>query len=137
MVFDSEALHRAILNVVTNAVDACEGREQAQVTVITHYGPDEQTLRVSVEDTGEGIAPEDIKRIFNIFESKKGRRGTGLGLPVSQKILHEHSGDITVTSTPGQGSCFVLEWPCVSPGMELQEERSTGVIPSTPPRTEP
>jgi signal transduction histidine kinase len=68
-----------------------------------------------VGDTGEGIEPDDVKRIFSVFESKKGSRGTGLGLPVSQKILHEHGGDIRVESSPGVGSRFILELPAVPP----------------------
>ncbi len=72
-------------------------------------------LRIVVEDNGEGIAPEDLTKIFSVFESRKGSRGTGLGLPVSQKILHEHDGDISVESTPQQGSRFCLSMPAVSP----------------------
>jgi len=52
-----------------------------------------------------------VKRIFSVFESKKGSRGTGLGLPVSQKILKEHGGEIRVESSPGTGSRFYLELP--------------------------
>jgi signal transduction histidine kinase len=67
-----------------------------------------------VADNGEGIAPDDLKRIFSVFESRKGARGTGLGLPVSQKIMREHGGSIIVESTPGQGSKFSLELPARS-----------------------
>jgi hypothetical protein len=67
-----------------------------------------------VEDNGEGIAPEHIQKIFSLFESRKGSRGTGLGLPVSQKILREHGGDIRVSSTPDVGSKFSLEFPAVA-----------------------
>jgi signal transduction histidine kinase len=64
-----------------------------------------------VADNGEGIAPEDVKKIFSVFESRKGARGTGLGLPVSQKILREHGGDIDVESTRDVGSKFILHFP--------------------------
>ena len=64
---------------------------------------------------GEGIAPEDIERIFSLCESRKGSLGTGLGLPVSQKIMREHGGDIRIESTPGAGSRFYLELPAQSP----------------------
>ena len=60
-------------------------------------------MHIIVADNGEGIAPDDIKRIFSVFESRKGARGTGLGLPVSQKILREHGGDIRVESDAGHG----------------------------------
>ena len=113
LTFDPDAMHRAILNVVTNAVDACEKVEQGRVTVRTHYAADDRLLRIVVEDNGQGIAPDDLAKIFSVFESRKGNRGTGLGLPVSQKIMHEHEGDIAVESTPGQGSRFCLSMPAV------------------------
>ncbi|NLX57178.1 MAG: FHA domain-containing protein [Planctomycetaceae bacterium] len=123
LTFDPDALHRAVLNIVTNAVDACEKAESGlveprqveprQVTVRTEYAAAQQLVRIIVEDNGEGIAPEDLARIFSVFESRKGSRGTGLGLPVSQKIMHEHEGDIVVDSTPGQGSRFCMSMPAI------------------------
>jgi signal transduction histidine kinase len=115
LLFDPDLLHRAILNVVTNAIDACERREGACVSVAGEYDAENRLAKVHVRDNGEGIPPEDIKRIFNLFESKKGARGTGLGLPVSQKIMREHGGDILITSSPGAGSCFTLQFPARFP----------------------
>jgi signal transduction histidine kinase len=109
--FDADLLHRAILNVITNAIDACEKRDAATVAISIAWTPHDRLVRIVVSDNGEGIAPDDLKRIFSVFESKKGSRGTGLGLPVSQKILREHGGDIRVESTPGAGSRFYLELP--------------------------
>lgn len=108
---DPDLLHRAILNVVTNAIDACEKQPGGKVTVSVDYLPSDKLLRISVADNGEGIQPDDIKKIFSVFESRKGARGTGLGLPVSQKILREHGGDVRVESTLGAGSTFFLEIP--------------------------
>jgi len=109
--FDPDLLHKAVLNVVTNAIDACEKRPDARVDITIEYQPDERAVSIVVADNGEGIAPEDLSRIFSVFESKKGSRGTGLGLPVSQKIMREHGGDIRVESTPNVGSRFCLELP--------------------------
>ncbi|MEX2173605.1 MAG: ATP-binding protein [Pirellulaceae bacterium] len=109
--FDPELLHRAVLNVVTNAIDACEKRAGARVEVTTEFATGDQFVHIVVADNGEGIAPEDIPRIFSVFESRKGSRGTGLGLPVSQKIIREHGGEIRVESTLGAGSRFYLELP--------------------------
>ncbi|MCO6454445.1 MAG: FHA domain-containing protein [Pirellulaceae bacterium] len=111
LTFDAHAMHQAILNVVTNAIDACERVENAAVTVSTRYDAASGLAAVEVRDNGEGIPAEDLTRIFSVFESRKGARGTGLGLPVSQKILREHQGEIRVESQPGQGSTFVLELP--------------------------
>ncbi|MFN0054537.1 MAG: ATP-binding protein [Planctomycetales bacterium] len=109
--FDAEGIHRAILNVLTNALDAVEGREEATVRVGTHYDPDSGMASVSVIDNGPGISPEQLPQIFNLFESTKGARGTGIGLAVSQKILREHGGSILVDCPAGGGACFRLEWP--------------------------
>ncbi len=115
LMFDPEAMHRAILNVVTNAVDACLERELRRVVVSTAYDDNERMARVSVVDTGSGIEKEDIERIFGVFVSRKGGRGTGLGLPVSQKILQEHGGRVRVESRPDEGSTFTLEFPATPP----------------------
>jgi signal transduction histidine kinase/pSer/pThr/pTyr-binding forkhead associated (FHA) protein len=115
LMFDPEAMHRAVLNVVTNAVDACLERDTRRVEVTTLYDHKERLARVRVVDTGSGIEKEDLERIFGVFVSHKGGRGTGLGLPVSQKILQEHGGRIRVESQPDQGSTFTLEFPAASP----------------------
>jgi signal transduction histidine kinase len=125
LTFDPEAMHRAILNVVTNAIDACEKTECARVTVSTEYSPVEGLARVRVEDNGEGVHPDDLKKIFSLFESRKGSRGTGLGLPVSQKILQEHGGEIRVESTPEVGSQFCLEIPAVIPNAAAASDVGT------------
>jgi signal transduction histidine kinase len=109
--FDADGLHRAVLNIVINALEACEGVEGAQVGVATAYDAVRSVLQVSVADNGAGIAPEDLDRLFTMFFSRKGGRGTGLGLAVSHKIVREHGGEIRVSSQAGQGSRFVLEVP--------------------------
>jgi signal transduction histidine kinase/pSer/pThr/pTyr-binding forkhead associated (FHA) protein len=111
--FDPEGIHRAVLNVVTNAIDAAEGIEGGAVLVQTGCDPASDTMFVAVTDNGPGIPADQLSRIFNIFESTKGARGTGLGLAVSQKILREHGGEIAVESRFGEGSRFVLTWPRV------------------------
>ena len=108
---DPDGIHRAVLNIVTNAIDACDGAENAQVTVKTEWDPVGTTARVSVSDNGIGIDEDDIHSIFQIFASSKGSRGTGLGLPVSQKIVREHGGKIIVTSRLGHGATFLIELP--------------------------
>ena len=115
LTFDPEGIHRAALNVVTNALDACDDAESGRVVVRSEYDAENQIARVIVEDNGIGIPREDLDNIFTIFVSRKGGRGTGLGLPVSAKILEEHGGRILVESTPGKGSRFTLELPAVPP----------------------
>ena len=109
--FDADGLQRAILNVTTNAIDAVEGEPDARVALQSFYDQQTDTLLVSVSDNGPGIPADQVDKIFNMFESSKGARGTGLGLAVSKKILHEHGGEIEVESQLGAGCRFTLRWP--------------------------
>jgi signal transduction histidine kinase/pSer/pThr/pTyr-binding forkhead associated (FHA) protein len=112
---DAEGIHRALLNILGNALDAVEDRKGAQVTVGTRRDPEEGWVRLLVLDNGTGIAPQNLLDIFKPFVSTKGARGTGLGLAVSRKILREHGGDIVVQSQVGKGSKFILRLPVKSP----------------------
>jgi len=111
LLFDPSGMARAVLNVVTNALDAVEGREQAAVTVIAAADRDAGVARITITDNGAGMSPEMLADIFTLFVSTKGSKGTGLGLTVSRKILREHGGDIRASSRLGEGSTFVLEFP--------------------------
>jgi signal transduction histidine kinase len=147
LMFDPEAMHRAVLNVVTNAVDACLERDTRRVEITTTFDQQENVARARVTDTGSGIEKEDLERIFGVFVSRKGGRGTGLGLPVSQKILHEHGGHIRVESRPDEGSSFTLEFPATSPhavageqdaplrGETMEHAPGGGHTPSASPQT--
>jgi len=116
LVFDSAGISRAILNVVSNALDAVEARDQAAVTITAAADQEAGVVRVSVADNGIGMSPETLATIFNLFASTKGSKGTGLGLTVSRKILREHGGDIHASSRLGEGSTFVLEFPLRAAG---------------------
>jgi len=125
LMFDPEAMHRAILNIITNAIDACHDRDGGRVEVTTQHSQEENMARVAVVDNGSGIEADDIDKIFAVFVSHKGGRGTGLGLPVSQKILEEHNGRIRVESTVGEGSRFTLEFPAIAP-----QPTTSGTLPA-------
>lgn len=90
-------------------------RSKESTTPVSAWRPaqstDGQKLLIAVIDNGVGISEDQIAKIFQIFASTKGARGSGLGLAVSQKISREHGGDIRVTSVLGQGSKFVIELP--------------------------
>jgi two-component system NtrC family sensor kinase len=113
--FDPEAMHRAVLNLVTNALDAVADVENAVVTIRSHFDS-AIGWHIEVQDNGPGIDPEDREKVFSLFESRKGARGTGLGLPVSQKIAQEHGGTIVLADSVGQGCCFRLSLPIDMPG---------------------
>jgi signal transduction histidine kinase len=112
---DPEGLHRALLNIVSNALDAVEDRKNPRVVVGTRLAREPGWVRLLVRDNGTGIPPEKLADIFKPFVSTKGARGTGLGLAVSRKILREHGGDIVVESEQGKGSLFTLRLPLKSP----------------------
>ena len=109
--FDSEGIHRAVLNIVINALDALENDNKGVVEIRTGTSPDRMDVWVEVADNGPGIPEDQLGTLFNLFESTKGARGTGIGLAVSQKILREHGGQILLDSKPNQGTRFRLIWP--------------------------
>jgi two-component system, NtrC family, sensor kinase len=116
LVFDPEGIHRAVLNVVTNAIDAvAEMEPPGQVIVRTEYDEAESLARIIVEDNGPGIPADQMAHLFSPFVSSKKSRGTGLGLPVSQKIIREHGGQLLVESQPGHGARFTFELPAMLP----------------------
>ena len=82
---------------------------------------DDDTLLIEISDTGIGIAPENVAKIYDPFYTTKGvGRGTGLGLAVSYGIVQEHSGHITVESTPGRGTTFRITLPTATSRARLQ-----------------
>jgi two-component system NtrC family sensor kinase len=105
-------LQQVFLNLFLNAKDAMPGG--GKLTVATGNG---EVVSVRVSDTGSGIAPEHIQRIYDPFFTTKNSpregqsRGTGLGLSVTYGIIQEHAGKIRVESNPGAGTTFALDFP--------------------------
>jgi two-component system NtrC family sensor kinase len=103
-------LQQVFLNLFLNARDAMEPRGVLEVT--TRMG--DNGVVVEVIDTGHGIAPEHLSRIYDpFFTTKSARKGTGLGLSVTYGIIQEHGGAIEAISRPGEGTCFHLEFPAI------------------------
>ena len=100
---DYNQIKQVIINLLINAHDAVS--ENGEIKVKTWQKKNRTYL--AVEDNGSGISAEIIHNIFNPFFTTK-TRGTGLGLAISKKIAKEHGGDLTVESTPGEGSTFTL-----------------------------
>jgi histidine kinase len=109
---DEEGIHTCLVNLVSNALDACETSDMPdpEVTVRTHdHGG---SLVLEVADTGTGIDYEIRKKVFTTFFSTKGSgKGTGLGLLTTRKIVQQHGGKVSFESTAGSGSVFRLEFP--------------------------
>jgi len=103
---DAELLHRAISNLVLNALDAMP--QGGKLTLRTR-GEDGKVL-IEVADTGSGLTAEECERIFTPYYTSK-ERGTGLGLAIVQSVVSDHGGRILVRSEPGRGTMFVIELP--------------------------
>ena len=105
---DGAALYRVILNLVVNAVEACEHNGGA-VTVTTGLG--EGGCTIAISDTGIGIPSEILPQLSQVFVSSKGSTGTGLGLASAYKIVREHGGEINVESCVDEGTSFQVFIP--------------------------
>jgi two-component system, NtrC family, sensor kinase len=101
-------LQQVFLNLFLNARDAMQGRGTLEVRTWS----EETGVRVEVADTGTGIAPEHLHRIYDpFFTTKAARKGTGLGLSVSYGIIQEHGGSIEVANRPSGGARFRIDLP--------------------------
>ena len=101
---DPELLHRALSNLVLNAMDAMP--HGGKLMLQTHGEPGKVIIEVA--DTGSGLTPEECERIFTPYYTSK-QHGTGLGLAIVQSVVSDHGGRITVQSEPGKGTKFVIE----------------------------
>lgn len=107
---DRHALYRAILNLTTNAIDACVESDRGNAVTLKSVMEYDSVL-ITVQDNGIGIPEELLRRITERFYTTKSSKGTGLGLPVVQKIAELHGGRLEVESVLGQGSSFHLRIP--------------------------
>ena len=109
---DSSLIQQSILNLINNAMQAMpEDRKDPAITVSTFMEND--MVKISVADNGCGMTEEQMSKIFEPYYTTKSS-GTGLGLTVLFKIMKQHEGDVTVSSTPGVGSEFTLQIPVPS-----------------------
>ncbi|MCE5228793.1 GAF domain-containing protein [bacterium] len=108
---DSEQIYDGLLNLVTNAIDAIPDGRGGRVRILTERLEGRHQVLIDVSDDGTGI-PEDVReKIFNLFFSTKGRKGTGIGLAATRKIVQDHGGTIELTTVPGEGTTFSIYLP--------------------------
>ena len=124
VVGDRDSLIRVMLNLISNAVKFTQ-----QGTVTCRVRQHNAQIRISVIDTGMGIAAEDHARVFEKFaqagDPHTGRsKGTGLGLPISKQIVEHHGGQIWLESEMGKGSTFSFTLPLPSSGPEEAQAQS-------------
>lgn len=108
LLLDENQIEQVFLNLLLNAIQAIE--EQGIITIRTYVSADRTYVKCEIQDTGCGISPEDMAKIFEPFFSTKAK-GTGLGLAVSYGIIQKHKGNIYVTGKPGEETVFNLEFP--------------------------
>ena len=127
---DPGLLEQAVTNILSNAVDACGGKGKIEVSfgvsrhfsdllrlgremasiVSGHSGKEEEFIRIAIRDNGPGIPLEIRDKIFVPFFTTK-KTGTGIGLPLAQKIVHAHGGVMDLKSEPGKGTLFIIKIP--------------------------
>ena len=113
-VLDPKGIHRCLLNLVSNAIDACladEDKSKNYVVKVTTRREGEGKFLFQVSDNGCGMDDEIKKLLFTSFFTTKGSKGNGLGLLITQKIVQDHGGTLSVNSEPGKGSIFTTLLP--------------------------
>ncbi len=113
-------INQVFMNLLVNAIEAIPEKGVIRIRTEKEGG----TAKVSITDTGRGIAREKLDRLFEpSFTTQRGRIGAGLGLPISYKIIQDHHGQILVESTPGLGSTFTVVLPVTFAGRVQESEQ--------------
>jgi PAS domain S-box-containing protein len=117
---DPKLLHMALMDIVTNALDACSvkrygEKETAAVAFGLYYEESNMTVAIEIEDNGIGMTEEVKTNIFTPFYSTKEEWGTGLGLALTKRIINLHGGEIGVESEPGMGAKVRITLPVAGP----------------------
>jgi signal transduction histidine kinase len=122
---DRVQLQQVLLNLVLNACDAMDSVPETarRLTIVTAGGPDGRS-RVTVCDTGPGVAGHQLDNVFEPFVTSK-PQGLGLGLAVCRSIVSAHEGTLWVENNPGGGASFCFELPCLDSAPKGSETPST------------
>ncbi|MCK5165384.1 MAG: response regulator [Desulfobacula sp.] len=114
VVADPQTIHRSLLNLITNAIDACvedEDTSKKHEIKVKTYMDNNNYFCFEVKDNGCGMDKDTQKQLFDPMFSSKGGKGTGLGLLVTSKLIEEHNGVIETKTSPGDGSAFTIKLP--------------------------
>jgi signal transduction histidine kinase len=120
---DPQAIRAMLLNLLENSLDACRmDKDKESHTIRLGIRRDPEWMVIEVEDNGMGMDQETREKLFSLFFSSKGIKGTGLGLFISNKIVDKHGGSIGIDSEPGRGAKFEIRLPLVaSPSIKSEE----------------
>jgi PAS domain S-box-containing protein len=112
ILMDKEQVKEVIVNLLMNAIDAMPGGGKLSITTAREVVRDMSYVTVKIKDTGIGLAEDMADKIFEpFFTTKTAKRGVGLGLPISKKIMEDHGGFISVESKAGEGVALTLHFP--------------------------
>lgn len=121
MISDPSQVQQLFLNLITNAIDAQDGKPYGRIDIATSVAAGGQGVRLSISDTGCGIPREHLEKIFDpFFTTKPVGKGTGLGLSICYSIIQRLGGRIAVQSDPGRGTRFDIDLPLRPPAELLQ-----------------
>ncbi len=112
LTLDPDLIQQALINIALNAIQAMPdgGKFVVATGAVKPESEAPGSVDVVLSDTGKGIAPENLNRIFSPFYTTR-QQGTGLGLSITQRIIEQHNGEITVSSSPGKGTSFTISFP--------------------------
>ncbi len=109
LVLDAVQIQEAILNILLNAIDAMP--EGGTIYVTARLVEQDHIVELRITDTGHGIEPRHLDKVFDPFFSIKGEKGTGLGLAVAYGVIEQHRGTIRMESVVGEGTTCIIELP--------------------------
>ncbi|RLB85111.1 MAG: histidine kinase [Deltaproteobacteria bacterium] len=108
LAIDRDKIQQTLINLTLNAIEATP--PGGKIRLSTRYFEEKKIIEIKVSDTGDGILPDNLLKIFDPFFTTK-KNGTGLGLAITHGIIEQHGGTISVNSTPGKGTDFVVRLP--------------------------
>jgi signal transduction histidine kinase len=122
-------IHSAVMDVVSNALDACLWKEYPdgevpEIVLGAYSDQDGQKLAIEVKDNGCGMTEEVKENLFTPFFSTKSKAGTGLGLSITSRMISAHGGEFDVESEPDQGTIFRILLPINA--TKISEEKTDG-----------
>ncbi|HWD93920.1 MAG TPA: ATP-binding protein [Verrucomicrobiae bacterium] len=131
---DANQIQQVLLNILTNAQQAMEGRQmRGQIKITTEFR--KPGVRITIEDNGPGIPPENMSRLFDpFFTTKEVGKGTGLGLSLCYGFIKEHGGSIIPVSQLGKGAAFIIELPASENGTVAAQSDTSDTTKSNPRR---
>jgi len=120
---DPSMMYDVLMNLLSNAVDAIPSDVPGTVVMRSRHMPEEKGLRIEVEDNGTGIPKDVQEKLFTLFFSTKGERGTGIGLAASRKAIEKQGGSLRFRTEEQHGTCFIADLPLFA-----CEEPSSGEV---------